>query len=116
MDKRRGLYVGTEIDSKWWRRYTKEGFFARGNGEYWYDDSGFYFLRYFTKEPIFIPFNAVTQITLGTWHSGKWPLGNLILKILWKKDNLDLSSGFIVGKKRDEAIELRDTLKLKIKS
>jgi hypothetical protein len=42
MDKNKGLYLGTEIDQKWWRRYTKEGLFLRGNGEYWYDDKGLY--------------------------------------------------------------------------
>jgi len=28
MDRRRGHYLGTESDEKWWKRYTKEGFFA----------------------------------------------------------------------------------------
>lgn len=31
-----GHYLGTEIDEKWWRRYRKNKFLARGNGEYLY--------------------------------------------------------------------------------
>jgi len=38
MDRRRGCYLGTEIDEKWWKRYAREGLFVRGNGEYWFDD------------------------------------------------------------------------------
>jgi hypothetical protein len=30
MDKRRGRYLGTEMDEKWWKRYAQEGWFARG--------------------------------------------------------------------------------------
>ena len=51
MDKKKGHYIGTEINEKWWSRYRGEGFFARGNGEYWFDEDFFYFRRYLTKEP-----------------------------------------------------------------
>ncbi len=51
MDKKKGHYIGTEINEKWWSRYREEGFFARGNGEYWFDEDFFYFRRYPTKEP-----------------------------------------------------------------
>jgi len=41
MDKegKTGLYMGTVIDRKWWKRYTKDGYFARGNGQYGYNDA-----------------------------------------------------------------------------
>ena len=32
MLKRVGAYLGTELDETWWKRYRKDGFFARGNG------------------------------------------------------------------------------------
>ncbi|PIW87335.1 MAG: hypothetical protein COZ94_05705 [Nitrospirae bacterium CG_4_8_14_3_um_filter_41_47] len=50
MEKNKGLYLGTEINEKWYRRYTKDNLLMRGNGEYWYDDKGFYFLRYCCKK------------------------------------------------------------------
>ena len=52
VDRRRGTYLGTEVDEKWWKRHIREGFFVRGNGEYWYDDEAFYFLRYLTQDPM----------------------------------------------------------------
>ena len=115
MEKNKGLYLGTEIDEKWWKRYTKDNLFVRGNGQYWYDDKGFYFLRDLTQEPIFIPFEAIIEIKLGTWHSGRWCWGNTVLKIIWKKDNARLSSGFIVSNKKEEALNLKQILEEKIK-
>lgn len=106
----KGLYLGTEINEKWWKRYTKDKFLSRGNGEFWHDESGFYFLRYLTKEPIFIPFSSIIGIEIGKWHSGKWAFGNLILKIIWQKDGLKLSSGFIVFKNKEETLKLKQEL------
>ena len=114
MEKQKGLYLGTEINEKWWRRYAKAGFLARGNGEYWLDEKGFYFLRYLTREPIFIPFDSMVGTKLGTWHSGKWAFGNLILKIIWKKDDSRLSSGFLVSKNKEETAKLKESLEEKI--
>ncbi len=34
MNKNKGLHSGTEIDEKWWKRYTKNKFLIKGNGEY----------------------------------------------------------------------------------
>ena len=93
---KKGLYLGTEIiGKKWWKRYLKDKLFARGNGKYWFDDNGFSFLRYLTSTPIYIPFSEVIEIQLGTKHVGRWAMGNLIVKILWRKDDLVLSSGFL---------------------
>jgi hypothetical protein len=77
-----GLYLGTEIDKKWWKRYTKDKLFARGNGKYWHDNQAFYFLRYLTREPITIPFRNIKEFKIGNWHSGKWLFGNPVLKII----------------------------------
>jgi hypothetical protein len=110
-----GLYLGTEIvGRKVWKRYLKDKLFARGNGKYWFDDSGFYFLRYLTSTPICIPFRDVLEIQLGTKHAGRWAMGNLIVKIIWEKDNLILSSGFLVSKKREDAPLLKAELEKKI--
>jgi len=97
-----GLYVGTEIDEKWWKRCTEDKLLTRGNGEYWNDDQAFYFLRYFIKEPIKIPYEKITGFRVGKWHSGKWCFGYPILKIIWLKNNHRLSSGFLVSKQEDE--------------
>ncbi len=115
MEKQKGQYLGTEVSGKWWKRYRERNYFSRGNGEWWYNEQGFYFLRYFAKEPIFIPLNSIIGFKIGKWHSGRWALGNNIFKIIWKKDNLELSSGFIVSNGREEAVKLKEILAGRIK-
>jgi hypothetical protein len=112
--KKKGHYLGTEVNGRWWRRFTKEGFFARGNGEYWYDNKAFYFHKYLTKNPISIPFNKVLEIKTGKWHGGRWCMGIPVIKIIWKKDDLMLSSGFVISKNKNETVQLRLFLESKI--
>ena len=97
-EKRRGYYLGTEINESWWRRYFKDGFFARGIGEYWIDDAAVFFRRYLTKVPIVISFRDVVDVKLGKWHSGRWAGGAPVVKILWRKKGKCLSSGFVFSR------------------
>ena len=108
MDRRKGHYLGTEMNGKWWHRYTREGFFARGKGEYWYDDTAFHFLRYLTQEPIVIPFQKVDDMMVGTWHCGRWVWGKPIVKILWRHEGVSLSSGFVLSYDEDEMQRILD--------
>jgi hypothetical protein len=96
-NRHQGHYLGTEIDEKWWKRYPKDKLFARGNGEYWLDGSGFFFRRYLTKRPIQIPLRDIVEIKIGRSHAGKWLLRSPVLKLIWQKDGIKLSSGFIVS-------------------
>jgi hypothetical protein len=102
MVKKSGLYFGTEVDGKWWKRYIGEGFFVRGNGDYWFDEEGFYFQRYLTKTPLLIPFEKVSELGVGNWHSGRWNYGLPIVKIQWNRRGTLLSSGFRVSFNRTE--------------
>jgi hypothetical protein len=106
MEKQRGHYLGTEIEGKWWRRYMRDGFFARGNGEYWYDERAFYFRRYLTRDPLVIPFRRVSEVQVGRWHAGRWAWGTLIVKLIWKKDDLSLSSGFVLSRGESQTRQL----------
>jgi hypothetical protein len=110
MERRKGHYLGTEIDGKWWRRYRGEGFFARGNGEWWFDDEFFYFRRYLTKQALRIPRKRIINIHTGNWHAGRWAGGMNILKIMWDQGNLRLSSGFVVSREQKDIIQLADKL------
>jgi hypothetical protein len=110
MDRRRGCYLGTEIDERWWKRYAKEGLFARGNGEYWFDDEAFYFLRYLTRDPIVITFNKVSDLKVGTWHCGRWAWGNPIVRFFWSHQGQSLSSGFILSYEKAEVQRLVDEI------
>jgi hypothetical protein len=101
-NRRKGHYLSTEIDEKWWRRYRKDKFFARGNGEYWFDDIALYFRRYLTKNPIEIPFAKVIEVKIGKSHAGRWLLGSRVLKLIWENDGMKLSSGFIVSRNQQE--------------
>ncbi|MEM2899527.1 MAG: hypothetical protein QXT63_01935 [Thermoplasmata archaeon] len=94
----KGVYVGTTIDGKWWKRYTRDGFFMRGAGLGEVRNDGFYFRRYLIKKPLFILYSDMIGISLGDWHGGKWAAGRLILKIEWKKEGKEdkkLCSGFL---------------------
>lgn len=102
-DKKKGGYLGTEIDRKWWKRYKKDGLLARGNGEFWMDAEGMHFHRYMLNKDITIPWSAMTGFDLGKWHAGKWLMGYPVLKVLWEKDNQKLSSGFVLTKDWKEA-------------
>jgi hypothetical protein len=115
--KNTGLYLGTEIvGRKWWKRYLKDKLFARGNGKYWFDDTGFCFLRYLTSTPIHIPFSEIIEIQLGTKHAGRWAMGNLIVKIVWRKHDLILSSGFLVSRNKGDAPAFKAKLEERIRS
>jgi len=114
INEKTGLYLGAEIDGKWWKRYTKDKLLARGNGKYWHDNECFYFLRYLTKEPITIPLKNITEFKIGKWHSGKWCFGYPVLKIVWLKDELKLSSGFLISKNNDDIKKITSELKSKI--
>lgn len=94
--------MGTEINEKWWKRYKKDGFFARGKGTFWYDETAFYFQKYLTKDPMVIPFEHIIDIKIGKWHAGQWGGGIPVMKIIWKKDDLLLSSGFLLSKNREK--------------
>lgn len=107
---KKGHYLGTEIGGKWWKRYRGEGFFARGNGEWWLDEEFIYFRRYLTKQPLQIPRREIISIRTGTWHAGRWAGGMPILKILWRQNDLRLSSGFVVSKQRIETMQLAEQL------
>ncbi len=98
IEKKRGHYLGTEIDEKWWRRYTRSGLLARGMGEFWIDASAFFFRRYLTEAPIVISFGEVIDVKVGKWHSGRWAGGAPAVKILWRKGGALLSSGFVFSR------------------
>ena len=102
-EKRRGSYLGTEIDEKWWRRYRRDGLLARGIGEFWIESSSLSFRRNLTDLPIVIPFVDMLDVKVGKWHSGKWAGGALVVKIIWNKIGNRLSSGFVFSR------DLRET-------
>lgn len=96
--RKRGNYFGTEIDRSWFKRFRKDGLFARGNGELWLDENGLYFLRKLTKTPLHITWSEMTGTSLGKWHAGRWGAGRPILKIAFRRHGLDLSAGFLLSK------------------
>jgi len=111
MNEGKGHYLGTEIDEKWWQRYSSDGFLARGNGEYWTDTSAFHFRRHLTETPIVIPFRDVILVKTGKWHSGRWLYGFPVVKIVWSKAGTRLSSGFFFSRNASEV----ETLVAKIR-
>lgn len=98
MQKKRGHYLGTEVENKWWKRYTRPPFFARGNGAYHYDERAFTFRRYLTRDPLEIPLARVVEIRVGRWHCGRWAWGAPIVKLIWEDEGRSLSSGFVLSR------------------
>lgn len=84
----------------------RDGFFSRGSGEFWIDDQALYFRRYLTRKPLVIYFADVTGIKTGKWHSGKWAGGALLVKLVWKKSGVVLSSGFILSRDNQEVARI----------
>jgi len=107
-NERPGSYLGTEkIGKSWWcRRYTKDKMLARGKGKFWFDERSLYFHRLLTKAPFSIDLESISECETGTWHAGKWAGGKTILKVIWKKDDLMLSSGFLVSNTEEGVLEL----------
>lgn len=106
-----GAYLGTEINEKWYRRYTKDKFLARGNGKYWYDGDAFFFRRFLSKTPVQIPLADIIGFKIGKWHSGRWCIGCPILKIIWSKNGQKLSSGFLISKNESDLENVISKLK-----
>jgi hypothetical protein len=108
MEKSKGHYLGTAIDGKWWKRYMGKDFFARGNGEYWYDEQAFYFQCYLTRRPLVIPFQHVRAVQLGRSHCGRWACGAPVVKLIWQDEELSLSSGFVLSRREGQVRQLAD--------
>ncbi len=101
-EKKPGRYLGTELGGRWWRRYSRDGLLARGVGEYWLDASALCFQRYLVETPIAIRFGDVLEVKLGKWHSGRWAGGAPVVKIVWRKAEDLLSSGFVLSRDLSE--------------
>ena len=97
-ERKKGNYFGTEIDQRWSRRFREDGFFARGNGELWFEEGGLFFRRFLTKTPLEIGWDEMTGARLGRWHSGRWGAGRPILKIDFRRHGQELSAGFLLSK------------------
>jgi hypothetical protein len=92
-----GSYLGTEMSGRWWKRYRAPGFFVRGRGRFWFEGGELRFHRDLTKELTRIPLDRVRDVSIGTWHAGKWFAGRPIVKLEWERDGERLSSGFGFG-------------------
>ncbi len=103
MSRRRGHYFGTEIDGKWWKRYRRDGFFARGAGEFWLDGEALRFRRYLTKTPLVFRYADIREVRTGRWHAGQWGIGRPVVKLIWEKGGQRLSSGFLLVKSEQDA-------------
>jgi hypothetical protein len=114
MEKTRGYYAGTEVAGRWWWPYAKVPFFARGNGEYWYDEQSFQFRRYLTQNPLVIPFRCVSEVQVGRWHAGRWAWGAPMVKLIWEHDGRSLSSGFVLSRNESQARQVLEEIERRL--
>ena len=100
----KGYYYGTTLSSSRWRRYEGNDLFERGYCELWLTRDALYFRRYLTMEPVKIPTKAITNLTTGHSHAGKFTLA-LIIKIHWSKSDKELISGFMISRDPKELMQ-----------
>ncbi len=103
---KRGNYLGTVVDGKWWKRYREHGFFARGNGDFDLDATGISFRKKLTQEPLVIAWNEISATRLGKWHAGRWAMGRPILRVEFTRDGRSLCAGFLLSRSWDEMAQL----------
>ncbi|MBW2701628.1 MAG: hypothetical protein JRF33_12500 [Deltaproteobacteria bacterium] len=96
-EKKKGNYFGTEIDRKWWKRFRKDGLFARGNGDFWMDEEGIRFHRKMTKTPFLLTWAELSGAELGRWHAGRWGGRRPLLKLDFERDGKILCAGFYLA-------------------
>jgi len=109
--KKRGHYLGTEIDHKWWRRYSKEGFYTRGSGEYWIND-GFLFFQHHSKQtPIRLPLRNIVEIVYCPSKRKTRSDGTPLIKLIWQKEGKWLSSVFALYGSPEETSGLLASLR-----
>lgn len=113
---KKGSYFGTEIDSRWWKRYRAATFFARGNGEFSMDADGIHFLRTLTAQPLSIHWTEATDATLGKGHAGRWAMGRPVLKVRFEREGQSLTAGFFLSSDWEEMQRLADDLRRRISS
>ena len=102
IQKRRGQYLGTEVDHKWWQRYSREGFFTPGIGEYWIKDGSLFFQRQAQQQPIVLPLANIVEIKICPYNKRTRIKGEPIIKLVWEKDGKWLSSAFVLSGVIDE--------------
>ena len=111
-----GNYLGTEINEKWWRRYTGDKMLARGMGTFTCEKNTIAFKRYLIKQAVQIDVAKIREFKIGKSHSGQWAGGKEILKVVWDKEGRKLSSGFTFdefpGNVNDLIKLLKETIEL----
>ena len=113
MEPRRGSYLGTERDGRWWKRALGEGLFVKGLGSSLIDEHGIVFRRIGINRDIVIPYASMRGVRIGNWHGGTWSARRPILKIDWEHVGRAHSSGFLIPD-RTEAARVRDDLTARI--
>jgi hypothetical protein len=103
IQKKPSQYLGTEIDHKWWRRYSKGGFSTRGIGEYWIKDGSLFFQHRARQKPICFPLQNIVEVILCPCKQ-RFRIGNKpVIKLVWQMGNRWLSSGFALSEGMEEA-------------
>lgn len=111
IEKKRGQYLGTRIEHKWWRRYAGEGFLTRGKGEYWIREGSLFFQHHARQKPITLPLCNLIEIKVCPCRDRAGGLP--IVKLIWQKDGNWLSSGFVLSDIMDETSHLLTSLRTK---
>jgi hypothetical protein len=107
--KKRGQYLGTKIEHKWWRRYNEAGFIMRGKGDYWIKDGSLFFQQDASRKPISLPLRSVSEIKVCPCRGRS--AGIPVIKLVWEKDGHWLSSGFVLNGLVDKSNDLLKSLR-----
>ena len=106
----KATYLGTVVaDDPWYKGCLRAGFPSIGEGEFWLDPKGFYYLGKGGGAGVLISMDGILEVRLGRWHARSLRLKGNILKITWKKSGRTLVSGFVM----DGARQVREALTTK---
>jgi len=116
IQKKRAQYLGTRIAHKWWRRYCQGGFFIHGIGEYWIKDGSLFFKHRTRQEPISLPIRDIVGIILCSRKRRIWGDVVPVIKLVWRKDNVWLSSDFAFPGNSNETNHMVASLRTELAS
>ena len=87
--------MGTETDDLGPRRQARDKTLSRGLGECWLENGALCFRRLLSRSRMIIPLVDVRALIIETCRSGRWAGNAPVVKIVWRRDDQQLSSAFV---------------------
>lgn len=114
LEQGRGSYLGTVIEGKWWKPYFRDGMLCKAPGRWQLGADGLYFLRLFTRKPLFFPFAAMRGLTVSRSHAGNFVFKPVVISLDWVEGGRWLSSGLVLDRDPDRTLVIAEQIRSRI--